>query len=103
MFIPKIKDRAYVAWIRTRPCAFCGRPGPSEAHHVRGIDGFPGIGRKPSDHLVLPACNEVSGNGCHERDQKYQSEIDIGDKLKMIIFHLSEYIETQFGGVRRSL
>lgn len=47
-------------WVRTLPCAWCGRPGPSEANHEprRGMDGG-----KRDDLDVVPLC--AGPNGCH--------------------------------------
>lgn len=93
--IPKVKDLKYLDWIRTNPCAFCGFPGPSEPHHVKGVDGLPGTGRRSSDHLVLPACHD-----CHDGEQRYLSQRPKEELYRMVIFHLSEYIilRTKVGG-----
>lgn len=52
------RDEAYLDWLRTQPCAFCGRPAPSEPSH----HGRHGIALKPSDYLALPSCRP-----CHAR------------------------------------
>jgi len=95
MIIPKVKDPKYLEFIRSCPCAFCNKPGPSEPHHVRGVDGLPGTSRTPSDHLALPACRV-----CHDRSQGYFDGFDREELLKKIVFHLSEYIiaRTKKGG-----
>ena len=31
----KRKNRAYLEFVRTLPCAYCGAPGPNHAHHIR--------------------------------------------------------------------
>lgn len=51
-------DRAYTAWLRTQPCARCGRF-PVEVAHQRILLGG-GMGMKPSDYDALPMCH-----GCH--------------------------------------
>jgi hypothetical protein len=43
----------YLAWIRTLPCAACGR-WPVEAHHA----GKRGYGEKASDYTAIPLCAE---------------------------------------------
>lgn len=68
-FNPQPKDgiwrsEPYKKMVRALPCVFCGRPGPSEFHHVRWIKLF-GTGLKPSDVYGVPACKE-----CHEIDQQ---------------------------------
>ena len=40
----------HMAWVKAHPCAACGAPGPSEAHHVTG-DGKP-----RSDLRVIALC-----------------------------------------------
>ncbi len=98
MLIPKVIDKKYTDWTKTRPCAFCNAPPPSEPHHIRGIDGVPGTSRKPSDHLALPACHK-----CHEADQSYRLPDNLDrnvNRQKAIIFHLSEYIEETKSGQR---
>lgn len=58
---PRIKDPAYLAFIRKQPCCVCGKPAPSHAAHVRA--GYPeagwratGMGEKPDDRRTLPLC-----------------------------------------------
>jgi hypothetical protein len=48
-------------FIRTLPCAGCGKKAPSECAHVRtGTDG--GMGLKPSSRYTTPLCT-----ACHRR------------------------------------
>ena len=75
--IPKVlpvRDRGYLAWLRTLPCAFCGRHGSSEASH----HGRHGMSSKASDLDAVPACGANSTwvgaeggrdmrEGCHAR------------------------------------
>ena len=75
MQILKVKDKNYLKFLRTRQCAICGWPPPSEPHHIRGIDGLPGTGRKPSDHLAIPVCKKPDGTSCHDDEQKYHCAI----------------------------
>lgn len=59
MMYPKkkrIKSEKYLAWVRSLECAHCQRPGPSEAHHVKGIGHYSGAGMKASDYLTCPMC-----------------------------------------------
>jgi hypothetical protein len=51
------RDKAYLAWIRERPCLACGLEGRSEAAHT-GTDG--GLSQKASDYSVVPLCAD-----CH--------------------------------------
>ena len=65
------EDPKHRAHIRRLPCSGCGRPGPSEAAHVR-LSDFGGVtvpeserggtGLKPADRHCVPLCRE-----CHSR------------------------------------
>ena len=66
------RDNAYLAHTRRQPCILAGIAGacegPVEATHLRFSDAKvgrinPGMGRKPDDRWVLPACAK------HHRDQ----------------------------------
>lgn len=59
------RDNAYLAFTRRQPCILApmdpsGCAGPVEASHVRFADAkvgrHAGLGRKPDDRWVLPAC-----------------------------------------------
>ena len=45
----------YLDYVRTLPCADCGKPGPSDPHHESWIDGTR-AGGKPDDAFALPLC-----------------------------------------------
>ena len=52
-----VKDKAYLAWLRTQPCVVTGHYGSDyetidPAHFRYGADG--GMGKKPSDSLAIP-------------------------------------------------
>lgn len=88
--IPRVKDHKYIDWIKTRPCAYCPKPGPSEPHHVRSVDPGAGVGRKPSDYLVLPACRR-----CHELAGARSSIVIPNENFEVngILYHLQEYLQ----------
>src|SRR5690348_13951531 len=52
------RDAQYRAWIRTSPCAACGRIQNIEAAHT-GADG--GMRQKASDYSCIPLCSD-----CHQ-------------------------------------
>lgn len=58
----RIRDPAYLKWVRTLSCVACGKSGPSDAHHIRTAKNS-GTGIKPSDEFVVPLCRGPSG--CH--------------------------------------
>lgn len=45
-------DEAYLAWIRTLPCAITGRPGVEASHLRKNTDGS--AAKKPSDKWAIP-------------------------------------------------
>lgn len=50
------RSRKYLVWVKSQPCIECARPGPSDAHHIRGVGYFGGMGMKAADHLAMPLC-----------------------------------------------
>ena len=46
----------YLKKIRALPCCVCGRPGPSEVHHLKGT-GLRGTGMKSTDNYTVPLCH----------------------------------------------
>jgi hypothetical protein len=55
----RIRDWAYLAWIREQPCCLCGRP--AEAAHLRvgsvnHNKTYGGLGLKSSDKWAVPLC-----------------------------------------------
>lgn len=56
--IPKprrITNEHFLAWLRSRPCDFCGAPSPSEPHHVQTV------GAGGMDYDALSSCRR-----CHD-------------------------------------
>ena len=51
----KRAGREHMARVKQLPCIICGKPGPSDAHHV--ICGRYGA-RRASDFHVIPLCKE---------------------------------------------
>lgn len=63
-----VKDEGHLSRIRKCPCLICGRPGPSEAAHVRYgslIHGkrHTGKSEKPDDRWTVPLCAEHHRTG----------------------------------------
>jgi len=53
-----VRDRKYLSWIRTLPCAACGTTHEVQAAHT-GSDG--GMRQKASDTSCVPLCHD-----CHQ-------------------------------------
>lgn len=54
----------YLAWVRSLPCANCGKPRNSDAHHLIGIAGMGVVGGKAADQFAVPLCDDIKC-GCH--------------------------------------
>ena len=82
---PPARDAKYRAWIRTLPCAVCGKRAPSVVMHQRILQGG-GTGMKPSDYETLPGCQY-----CHDLEgQKgfltlwdHRSGLEFTDKTEL--------------------
>ncbi len=65
------RDKKYLKWIRTLPCAAAGREipcaGPIEAAHYR-IGSKSGTGIKPCDYRTIPLCHD------HHAQQHFSGE-----------------------------
>ena len=80
-----VRDAKYRAWIRTLPCAVCGKPAPSLVMHQRILQGG-GTGMKPSDFETLPGCQT-----CHDLEGEkgfltlwnYRSGLEFSDKTDL--------------------
>lgn len=87
----RIRNEAYLKWIREKKCVICGSP-YVEASHI----GTGGMGTKVTDYFVLPMCAE------HHRTGKYSyHRMNMGrfsdyygvNLYKMIAEFLIQYIE----------
>jgi hypothetical protein len=82
-----MRNRDYLAFIRSRVCWFCFS-GATEPHHsirhFRGI-GSGGVGVKGSDYLTIPLCRP-----CHERI--HLRRLERSEYLEIIITNLVCYI-----------
>lgn len=65
---PRLRDNAYLAWIRRLPCVCCGTTQHVEAAHVRA--GYPaagwaptGMAQKPDDYRCVPLCADDHREG----------------------------------------
>jgi len=72
---PRVRDEAFLRYVRTLPCTACGHAPPSQAAHIRFSDAAtgnlnPGVGAKPSDSRAVPLCS-----GCHLDDNDAQHRV----------------------------
>lgn len=59
---PRALDPGFLAFLRNKPCCFCGCPPKSEAAHIRYSAPEagkinPGMQRKPDDRHAVPLCS----------------------------------------------
>jgi hypothetical protein len=50
--VPPVRDRKYIEWVRTQPCAVCSSFRWIEAAHTGGR----GLGQKADDTRCIPLC-----------------------------------------------
>jgi hypothetical protein len=95
------RDKKYLNWVRTLPCAICGG-GPCQAAHQRLLSG--GMGSKPSDYHAIPCCP-----ACHmfehnkgvltlwnERTfHRFESKHELRDFLQMLCRELKTRYEKE--------
>ncbi len=51
-----VRDKAYLAWIRKKPCLVCGYSGQDSVPHHEQLPGHGGKGTKCDDTRTLPLC-----------------------------------------------
>lgn len=85
-------ESRHIGRVKDLPCALCGVPGPSDAHHV--LEGRT-PGRRSGDFLAIPLCH----NDCHQGKGGIH-----GDKTLWRIYRktelecLDETLNTLYGG-----
>ena len=74
---PRQRSDLHLKWIRTLPCAICGKQGNIHAAHLRTASPRHGklatpMGRKPDDSWVTPLCLEhhTLGEAAQHQDQE---------------------------------
>jgi len=59
----------HLDWIRSLECSECGKPRPSEPHHLSGQFNMSGVGKKSPDWATMPLCNKCH-RAFHEADRR---------------------------------
>jgi hypothetical protein len=74
---PRRRSDLHLKWIRTLPCAICGKQGGIHAAHLRSSSPrhgklASGIGQKPDDSWTTPLCLEhhILGEAAQHQDQE---------------------------------
>lgn len=79
-----VRDRKYLAWIRSLPCAACGSTWSVEAAHT-GSDG--GMRQKASDTTCVPLCHD-----CHQAapTSYHRDREALGVDFPALVAHLQD-------------
>ena len=80
----RIECRGYREWIKTLPCAVCGKAPPSDPSHV---NSFKGAGTKSPDLFCIPHCRS-----CHETYERGPAFAD-EHLRKAIMYMLRAFVE----------
>ena len=51
----KWRSKKYLAWVKTLPCGYCGKPA-DHAHHLIARGNMGGMGTKAGDQFTIPVC-----------------------------------------------
>jgi hypothetical protein len=84
------RSQAYLNTVRMRPCLACGRPGPSDPHHISMGDA--GWGMKSSDLAAIPLCRECH-RLIHDDPAKFRQQVDSLEIYECMYHLLREWIE----------
>lgn len=87
---PRLYDRGFLVFIRTKPCCICGAVGATEACHIR--IGLFAKGMKPHDKHCTPMC------GYHHREQHSMSESQFWEDYDLDPFDIAAKLYAEYGG-----
>lgn len=74
---PRVSNPKYLRWVADQSCVNCGAPGPSDAHHIKGVGHFSGAGLKAPDSMAMPLCRE-----CH--NMLHNGHIPLGEQYEWL-------------------
>jgi len=86
------RNANYLDHVRMRPCLFCQRPAPSEAHHISLGDA--GWGMKSSDLGVIPLCREHH-RLFHDNPQMFRETVDSCELWEAMYWQLRTWVEKE--------
>lgn len=98
---PRIKDAAFLKFVRQQPCVACGHHPPNHAAHIRmgslAYDKRPtGAGEKPSDRWAVPLCAR-----CHLGEQHRTGERMFWEAHRIDPFAVAKKLFAQFERIRK--
>ena len=83
------RNAAYLDYVRTLPCLFCQRWGPSDPHHISMSDA--GFGMKSSDLGVIPLCREHH-RLFHDNPEMCRETVDGSELYEAMYWQLRKWI-----------
>lgn len=107
---PPVKDPAFLAFLRTKPCCVCGALAPSDAAHIRMACAAigkepPGMQQKPDDKYAVPLCRPILGSsdpgdiGCHALQHAEGDEERWWIKVGKMPFQIAESLYLEYLGI----
>lgn len=98
---PRVKDTAFLAFVRTHQCTTCGKGPPSQAAHIRmGSLAYDkrstGAGEKPSDKWAVSLCV-----GCHLGEQHRMGERIFWEQHRIDPFAVAQRLYKMFQSRRK--
>lgn len=99
---PRIKDAAFLKFVRQQPCTTCGKAAPNQAAHIRmGSLAYDkrstGAGERPSDRWSTPLCAK-----CHLYTQHTMGERAFWEAHKIDPFAVAKKLFAAFNKLRGS-
>lgn len=79
------KSKKYLRWIKSLPCADCGRHGRSSAHHFKSDLHLSGVGMRAPDQITIPLCPS-----CHMKFHNKESKTWREDQRAWLIRTIHE-------------
>lgn len=73
-----VKNKPYLAFVRTLPCCNCGNP-ETEPHHIIGV-GLGMMAGKASDIHTMPLCRK-----CHDEIHHLQGIANALDQIRWLV------------------
>jgi hypothetical protein len=84
------KNKAYLNWIRSRPCCITHSDLDVVAHHIT-ISANRGFGQKPSDFWTVPLRADLHSKLHHMGERSFWAEYDILRPHSLAVLNIAYY------------
>ena len=88
---PRLYDRPYLDWLKTKPCVACHAAPPSDPAHIR--IGLFAMGMKPDDRFATSLCRP-----CHDAQHAFGDEAKWWKLAGLDPFEIAAKLYAEFGG-----